>query len=164
MAAGIKETIEETARYKNHTVFFGFMSENTPGLEMPQLIIDLYKSINRAPTSKELIKRYYGEDVPSADFLIFSDRFSGLGPLPPLVSGPKTQMYYLPAPGFLAFNSITYRKILHDLLFILPLYSPGEYTDKCIADIETLENFYEHHKNTIIGTGKNIGEFVVADI
>jgi hypothetical protein len=164
MAVGINETIEKTARHKNHTVFFGFMSENTPGLEMPQLIIGLYKSTNRAPTSKELIKRYYGEDVSSADFLIFSDRFSGLGPLPPLVSGPKTQMYYLPVPGFMGFNTITYRKIIYDRLFIQPRQSVSEYSDDQLKNIEALDKFYQAQKDTIIGTGKTIGEFVVADI
>jgi hypothetical protein len=159
---GINQMVERTALYDNHTLFFGFMSENTPGMEMPQLIIDFYKNNNRAPIFREMVEIYYGESIPSADFLVFSDKLS-IRALPPLISTQHTQMYYLPVPGFLGLNTITFRKVLYDLLFYHPQDSIPEYTDNHLKNIESLDRFYQQHKNTIIGIKKNIGKFMDID-
>jgi hypothetical protein len=164
MAEGIKQTIKKTAKHDKHTVFFGFMSENTPGLEMPQLIIDFYKSNKRTPTPGEMIDIYYGEPVSSADFLILSDKLAGHGALPPFISIQNTRMYYLLVPGFLSLNSFTFRKILYDLLILRPLHSLPEYKENSLNNIESLEKFYQRYKSTVIGTGDQLGQFWVPDI
>lgn len=164
MIKGIQETIEKTANHNKHTLFFGFMSENTPDMGIPQLIINFYKSNNRPPTPGEMIEIYYGEPVPPADFFIFSDKISAQGTLPPFLANRKAKMYYLPVPGFLAFDALVYRKILYDLLFLQPWESIAEYSDDELDSIETLNRFYQSHKNTIIGTVKKIGKHRVPDI
>jgi hypothetical protein len=164
MAEGVRQMIEKTASHKKHTLFFGFMSRNTVGIEMPEQIIDFYKSHNRIPSHQEMIETYYGESVPEADFLIFSHKFSSPGVLPPLIVTPKTRMFYFPVPGFLAFNAIAYRKIIYDLNFIQLSQSHTAYTEEDLNYIESLERYYKQHKNKIIGTRKKIGKFLVPDI
>ena len=86
MEVGVRKTVEKTASHYNHVLYFGFMSENTPGLEMPQHIINFYKSEKRPPTPQEMIEMYYGEIITPADFILFSNKFSGQGALPPFIS------------------------------------------------------------------------------
>lgn len=160
---GINQMVERTALHDKHTLFFGFMSENTPGMEVPQLIIDFYKNNNRAPILQEMVEIYYRESIPPADFLLFSDKISTRA-LPPLISSQHTQMYYLPVPGFLGLNTTTFRKVLYDLLFFHPQDSIPEYTDNHLKNIENLDRFYQQHKNTIIGIKKNIGKFMDIDL
>jgi hypothetical protein len=162
-AKGIHQTIQKTASHDKHTLFFGFMSENTPGLEMPKYIIDFYKSHNRPPTSGEMLEIYYGETISPADFIIFSEKLSNRA-LPPFISNQRAIMYFLPIPGFLGLNALNYRRILYDLLYIQHQDSIPEYSDDDYNNIEPLNKFYQQHKNTIIGTGKRIGKFLIPDI
>lgn len=164
MVEGIRKRIEQTASQDKHILFFGFMAENTPGLEMPQLIIDFYKSVNRAPSPREMIEIYYGEPVAPADFFIMSGKLSDLGALPPLISSQKARMYYFLVPGFWGLNITNYRRILYDLMFGQPLHSPPEYNAQHPSNIETLDQFYQQHRNSIIGIGKRVGEFWVLNI
>lgn len=160
---GINQMVEKTAPHDKHILFFGFMSENTPGMEMPQLIIDFYKNNNRTPIPREMVEIYYGESIPPTDFLLLSDKLSTRA-LPPLISTQHTQIYYLPVPGFLGLNTTTFRKVLYDLLFFHPQDSIPEYTDNHLKNIESLDKFYQQHKNTVIGIKKNIGKFIDKDI
>jgi hypothetical protein len=163
MAEGIQQMIKKTASHDKHTIFFGFMSENTPGLEMPQRIINFFKSKNRTPTPEEMIEIYYGEHVPPADFFILSGRFS-FRALPPLISTQDAGIYYFPVPGFLGLNTSNYSKILYDLLFVQPTHMPAEYSLGEIEIIASLKDFFESHQNKIIGTSKKIGEFLVTSL
>lgn len=161
MVEGIRKMIEQTASQDKHILFFGFMAENTPGLEMPQIIIDFYKSTNRAPSPQEMIKIYYGEPVAPADFIITSEKLSGGGALPPLIAAQKAKTYLFPVPGFLAFNNENYKKILYDLLFFHPYESVPEYREINTQNIEELNNFYHRYKSVIIGTSERVGNFWV---
>lgn len=164
MEEGIRNVVEKTASHNNHILYFGFMSENTPGLEMPLPIINFYKSEKRPPTPQEMIKMYYGEIITQADFIIFSNKFSGHGALPPFISTQKAKMYFFPVPGFAALNNVIYRRILYDLLFTHSIHSPTEYSNDDLAGVESLSMFYHQHKNVIIGTDRPIGKFWVPDI
>ncbi len=163
MAEGIQQMIKKTASHDKHTIFFGFMSENTPGLEMPQKIIQFFRANNRPPIPEEMIESYYGEYISSADFIIFSDKLS-LRALPPLISTQNASMYYFPVPGFLGLNELNYRKILYDLLFIQPHKSIPAYPGNDSNYIKSLCSFYEFHQDIIIGTVKKRGNFLVPDL
>lgn len=162
MAESVRKAIDKTASYNEHTLFFGFMADNTPGMEMPQHIIDFYKSNKRPPTQQEMVNIYYGENVLPADFIIFSEKFS-LRALPPLISSQNAKMYYFPVPGFLGLNTFNYRKILYDLLFLQPKESIAGYSENSLKDAGALEEFYQRHTSTIIGVGMRIGEFWIPE-
>jgi len=159
MAEGIRQAEEKTAGHDKHTVFFGFMSDNTPGMEMPQQIIDFYKQHNRAPSLDEMITSYYGEKIPEADFYIFSDKIS-IRALPPLVPSKNTQAYLFPAPGFLGLNMNNFRRIIHDLLYFQNANSYPEYEENNLKEIDELNNYYRLQSKNIIGLRTKTGGFL----
>lgn len=161
MISGVKSAIERTSSNKEHTVFFGFMSENTPGLELPQMIVNFHKTHNKSPSPVELIESYYGESLPPADFYIMSGKISHRGSLPPFVTTPETKMYYFPVPGFMGLTIKNLKKIIHDLLFVQTQHPPAEYSAREMDSIDMLNTFFKDHKNTIIGTSAKVGEFWV---
>lgn len=163
MAEGIKKRIEETSGNDKHTIFFGFMSDNTPGMEMPAQIIDFYREHKRVPTHDDMIQMYYGEPLPPVDIVILSEKINSQRAFPPLLSLANARVYYLPVPGFLGFSEVTYRKILNDFLNN-PGSAPAEYPGGCLEDVHHLEQFYREHKDTVIGLRKKKGNFLVPDL
>lgn len=164
MAEGIKQTIEQTASHANHTVFFGFMSENTPGLEMPQQIINFYKTYGTTPSPGEMVKMYYGEPISPADFIIFSNKLSGHQVLPPFITTCKANAYFFPVPGFWGLTEKTFRLILYDMLFVQTGAAPAEYQEDVLYYIPELKRFYKEHQDNVIGTMKQIGQFCVSNL
>jgi hypothetical protein len=164
MLDGINRLVENTASHNHHTLFFGFVSDHTPGLEMPQHIIQFYQTHHRQPTQREILEIYYGEAVPDADFIILSSKLSGHGAFPPFISTRQARMYSFPVPGFLGLSKMNYRRIIYDLLFLQPLYHIPEYTPEYLENIEELNQFYQENKDKIFGTNKKIGKFNVLDI
>jgi hypothetical protein len=161
---GINRLVEKTASNNRHTLFFGFVSDHTPGLEMPQNIIKFYQNHHRTPTHREILEVYYGEAVSPADFIILSSKLSGHGAFPPFISTRQARMYYFPVPGFLGLSKMNYRRIIYDLLFLQTLYPIPEYTTEYLENIEELNQFYQENKDKIFGTNKKIGKFNVLDI
>jgi len=150
MKEGVRQLVEKTAHHNRHTLLFGFLSDNTPGFEMPQQIIDFSQVHHRAPNQEEMLTLYYGEPIPPADFIILSHKLS-LRPLPPLISLHTPRIYFFPAPGFLSLTVQNYRRLLYDIIFrdspLAPIDSPqAEQTS-----LDNLDKFYFSHKDTIIG-------------
>lgn len=160
----ITEIQKLTVKHKTHRLFYGFASPDRIGTGLTHLTIDFYKSYAREPTYDELVKMYYGEYIAPADFFIMSTKLAGLGALPPLIVGGETQLYFLAAPGIMALNKDTYRKILYDYLFCRPHKPHQNYTAEDSQDIETLRNYFMRQKSTVIGLGMNIGNFWVPNI
>jgi len=160
---GINGLVEKTAPHNRHTLFFGFVSDHTPGLEMPQHIIEFYQAHHRPPTQREMLEIFYGEVVPDADFIILSGKLSGHGAFPPFISTRRARMYYFPVPGFLGLSKMNYRRIVYDLLFMQTLHPIPEYTPEYLENIEELDQFYQENKDKIFGTNKKIGKFNVLD-
>jgi len=111
-----------------------------------------------------MVEEYYGEKVSPADFVIYSNKISGQAALPPLTVNRQTRMYYFPTPGFLALTPKTFRKILHDLLFCTTSNSIPEYAEENVKNIESLNSYYQNHKEIIVGTGNITGQIRVLDI
>jgi hypothetical protein len=164
MIDGINRLVEKTASQDKHGLFLGFLSDHTPGLEMPQHIIKFYQTHHRTPTQQEMLQIYYGEVVPDADFIILSGKLSGHGAFPPFISTRQARMYFSPVPGFLGLSKMNYRRIIYDLLFMQTLNPIPEYTPGYLENIEELNQFYQENKDKIFGTNKKIGKFNVLDI
>ena len=164
MVDGINRLVEKTESHNRHTLFFGFLSDHTPGLEMPQHIIKFYQAHHRPPTQQEMLEIYYGEVVPDADFIILSGKLSGHGAFPPFISTRQARMYYFQVPGFLGLSNMSYRRIIYDLLFFQTPSPIPEYTPEYLENIEELNQFYQENKDKIFGTNKKIGKFDVLDI
>lgn len=161
MEAGIRQAVEKTAANSPHTLFFGFMSDNTPGFEMPGQIIDFYNTHRRTPSQEEMLSLYYGQALPPADFLILSSKLS-LRALPPLISFQDTRLYFLPTPGFHSLTLDKYKKILHDLLFVQAFNPPALTTEDCLKHIDAIEDFLQKYQDTIIGIEEKMDNLMTA--
>lgn len=164
MVSGIDEATKKTAKHKSHTLFIGFVSNNTIDAKIAQHIIDFYKSTHRVPDYREMVEAYYGEFAEPVDFFISSTKIAGIHGFPPLLSSKRTRMYYFAAPFFMSFNACTLREILYDLLFLQSDESISEYDYNDIEYIDTLAEFYQNRKDKIIGIGKKIGRFWITEI
>lgn len=157
---GVQQASLKTADHTGPSVCFGFMSDNTPGFEMPERIIHFYRQHGRAPAREEIIREYYGTNLPDADFIIFSGKLSGHGALPPFIATQKAKAYYFPVPGFLGLTRAAYLKILYDLLYQRNIMCSSVPDDILDHDkiIQWCAGFYDSHKNRIIGIDDAPGE------
>lgn len=150
----IAEVQDYTERNTTHTIYIGIGGEPVVGDDTAKSAIQYYKNFHQEPSQEELINFMYGQSVAPADFFIMSTKLAGLGALPGLICGHDTKVYYLPAPGVIAFNKGTYRMILYDLLFRNPDTKFYRLSDE---ERKQLNSWYVGHSNQVLGTGKLIG-------
>lgn len=153
---GILEAVKRTASNAKHTLLFGFMADNTQGMEIPNQIVQFYLSYKRVPTQKEMIELYYGEDIPMVDFIILSNKLSGQGAFPPLVSTQKAKMYFLPVPGFEALDEKMFRRILFDLIYVQNINRLPEYEEDAVECVDELNELFSNCKQEVIGISKKM--------
>jgi hypothetical protein len=160
----IEEIKTQTSHHKTHTLFYGFLSNNTGGMESINLAVEFYKLHRRKPTYPEMKEMYYGENLPGADFFIMSTKIAGAGALPPFISSKKTEMYFLQAPGVIGLTWQAYRDILYDLLYCRPDGTIKKYGADDLKDIEVLKRYYFSDESIVLGPGKQVGKFWVPGI
>jgi hypothetical protein len=149
----INQTEKITKENSTHTLFIGIGGEPWVGWDAVLATTNYYKTYGNFPSDKQdLIKYMYGEYLPPANFVIFSGKPGGLGALPALISGKNTQIFYLPAPGVLSLNQTTYRKILHNQIYV----KKGGY-DISKEQLDELRTEYKSIIDTVVGLGQNVG-------
>ena len=164
----VKDLEKITSNNNKHKLFYGLACSNK--YEYPRLMdlaIDFYKNNNRYPTYKEKIEMYYGENVNEVDLFIRPTAIRDSDIQPPLISGNKTQMYFLVAPDNLSFNRDVFRNILYDFLFCRnSIFGSKTYQNEMIAksDLEEIKDFYLLNKSKVIGLGEKIGPFWIPQI
>jgi hypothetical protein len=151
MEKGILETVAKTAHHQEHTLFLGFMSDNTPGMELPGKIIKFYKTHGRIPTHEEMVTSYYGELVPQVDLLILSNKLSSQGAFPPLIANWDASVYYLPVPGFESLSEFTLREIIYDFFYVQNVESIDQYNELNLKNCDQINDFYRQNKNVVVG-------------
>jgi hypothetical protein len=155
----IDQVEEITKIYSAHTLYIGIGGEPWVGWDVAFATIRYFEKLGRHPIDKkELIEFMYGNILPPANFVVFSGKPGGLGALPSLISGKNTQIFYLPAPGVIALNQTTYRKILHNLLYV----KKGGYNLNQ-EKLEELRNKYKGMENIVVGLGQNVGSVWIPD-
>jgi undecaprenyl diphosphate synthase len=163
-----KDLEKITSNNTKHKLFYGLACSNK--YEYPRLMdlaIDFYKNNNRNPTYEEKIEMYYGEIVNEVDLFIRPTEIRDSDIQPPLISGNKTQMYFLVAPDKLSFNRDVYRYILYDFLFCRSnVFGSKTYQNEMIAksDLEKIKDYYLLNKSKVIGLGEKIGQFWIPQI
>lgn len=157
------EVRKKTSNNKSHKLFWGITASSRH--EIPRIIefaIEFYKKYNRKPEDSELLKLYYGDDIEDVDFLIRATELRDSDMQPPIISGVKTQMYFLVAPTLISFTKENYRKIIYDLIFCrTKVLGNRDYYFEDLKDIDTqaISQFYNVNKSSIIGLGGRIGKF-----
>lgn len=165
--AMLQEVERATGDHKPFTLYYGFFSSPYAVIELREKLEEYFQHTHQEPTREELIKMYYGESIPPADFFINSMRIGGLGALPPLLTGRETQIYTLPGPAVMGLNTDTFRKILYDLLYTRPKPPRDRKANlNCIEsnEIVQLQTYFQQNKNRVLGIGKKINGSWVLDI
>lgn len=158
------EWINETEKYTEgqqlHLLLYGIGESPIVGEEAAWSATQLYKQNHCSPSREELIRFYYGELLPSADFFIMTSKMSGMCALPNLLVDGDTEIYYLPT--MTGLNDETYRLILYDILFERSALRSG------IAEFDitpenraALRRSYEQLSHQIIGLGFSVGKIWV---
>jgi len=157
----ITKCIDRTSSFKARRLFFGIGSNDEIGADLMENGIKFFVRNGRIPTLTEQKEFYYSYNLPEADFFIVSSSLKAHG-IPPLICGKNTNFYFLPSPGVLGLNDITYRKIIYDILYcrsnINIDFSNLEFQR---LTIKNLYERYESEKTNVIGIGEKIGPFWV---
>lgn len=164
----VNEIEEITKRNKKHILYHGIACSNR--YEIPRLMdlsIDFFKEHSRYPNLNEKIQLYYTDPVGEVDFLIRATAIRDSDIQPPIISGRKTQMYFLVAPNHISFSKKIYKEILYDLLFCRDAkYGKKKYNNEDIgaSNLEYLKNYYHINKSKVIGLGEKVGPFWIPKI
>jgi undecaprenyl pyrophosphate synthase len=157
------EIQKSTKNNKTHKLFWGITASNR--YEIPRIMdlaVNYYIEHNKKPSDIELIKLYYGDIIDDVDFLIRAAEIRDSDMQPPIISGVKTQMYFLVAPAYISFTRENYRKIIYDLIFYRSeLLGKKNYDLNDIEniDIKSVSQYYKSNNDSIIGLGGKIGKF-----
>jgi undecaprenyl diphosphate synthase len=158
-----KEIEERTKNNTTHKLFHGLACSNFyEHRRLMDLAVDFYIENNRKPNEQEKIRLYFGDDMEDVDFLIRSTEIRDSDLQPPIISGRKTQMYFLVAPDHISFSQNVFREILYDLLYSrLPAFGKKEYKDIDYSEsnLKFIKEYYSLNKTKIFGIGKKIGPF-----
>lgn len=128
------------------------------------MAITYYKKTKKNPSLRKLKEIYYGVNLPEIGVFIRTNEIRVSGGFPPLLSGPRTQLYFPVSPGIISMNRKTIKKILYDYLFNRVL-SYGKHAHKPISSRESQEliRFYENNQEVTLGVGRRIGDVWVSD-
>lgn len=161
--AWIRATQERTSGYGSHRLYFAIGESPWLGQDIAEAGILFYQTTGRAPTWREQIHTYYGDDLPPADFFIMSSKLSGMGALPRFLINGDTEIYFLPAAGSLGLNARTFREILYDLVVLRSGLRRGDYVASMDSGLRTsLRTYYQQAEHAVIGLGQRIDGLWVA--
>jgi undecaprenyl diphosphate synthase len=164
----IKEVEDLTKNNTKHKLFHGIACSNRyEHLRLMDLAIDFYHKHKRKPTEKEKIQLYYRDVVDDVDFLIRATEIRDSDLQPPIISGKRTQMYFLVAPDFISFSEDVYKNILYDLLYCRSqVLGRKMYQRKDLENINLnyIKNYYLNNRSEVVGLGEKFGPFWVPEI
>lgn len=146
------EVFEQLAeRTQNHRQFrllygaFGHDATETVG----ELAIQYFQVHQKAPSKRELVEMYYGENIPPVSFFIGFDRFSSFDM--PLVATGAEDLYFTASPSFY-LNQTQLRIILYDHLYTRRIQEQ-DYEELTPEVIGRMRDFYSQNQNNTLGVG-----------
>jgi undecaprenyl diphosphate synthase len=168
IADWVKEVEDRTKNNNRYRIFHGIACSNR--YEHPRLMdlaVDFYIKEKRKPDEKEKIQLYYGDNIDDVDFLIRATEIRDSDLQPPIISGRRTQMYFLVAPDHVSFSTEVFREILYDLIYCrTSVFGKKVYkdTDPDENNINFMKKYYILNKSKVLGLGEKVGEFWVPQI
>jgi hypothetical protein len=148
---------------KHILIGIGFSTDRETEI-IANLAIDHFKETGKNPNREELVKRYFGYNVPAIDIFIRTNEVKMSGGLTPLLTQHDTQLYFPVAPGIMSLTENTIKSVLYDYLYSRVL-SHGMHEHSPITEFEAEEvsNFYERHQNEVLGLGRRVGDLWIHD-
>lgn len=155
--------INPKVHQKHILIGIGFSTDRETEI-IANLAIDHYKETGKNPTRNDLIKKYFGQDVPAIDIFIRTNEVKMSGGLTPLLTQHDTQLYFPVAPGIMSLTENTIKLILYDYLYSRVLsHGMHEHIPITEQEAEVVSNFYESHRSEVLGLGRRVGDIWIHD-
>lgn len=145
----IQEVTDATRTNSSRRLFFGvFADESTE--TVARLSVEHYLAEGAIPDKSALIRKYYGEDIPSVSMFIGFDKFSAFDM--PLLSTGEEDLYFSVSPSpYMTVRQL--RAILYDHVYLRRAPEP-DYTTLPAQELDWLRAYYREHKDSAFGVGK----------
>lgn len=148
---------------KNILIGIGFSTDRETEI-VADFAIDHYKETGNKPNQKDLIKKYFGMDVPQIDIFIRTNEVKPSGGLTPLLIQHDTQLYFPVSPGIMSLSENTLRKILYNYLYSRVLsHGMHEHSPITNKQAEIIKDFYDQHRDDVLGLGRRVGDMWIHD-
>ena len=143
------EVTEATKHNNGHRLYFGVFADEVTET-VARLAVEHYLAHGAVPDKQTLIRKYYGEEIPSVSLFIGFDKFSAFDM--PLVSTGNEDLYYSLSPSpYMTERQL--RTILYDHIYIRRIPEP-EYAKLAPEELNWLRDYYRQNKDSVLGTGK----------
>lgn len=146
---GMYEVMEATKHHTACRLYFGVFADNLTEI-ISRLSVEHYLAEGSIPDKHTLIRKYYGEDLPSVSIFIGFDQFSAFDM--PLLSTGDEDLYFSVSPSpYMTQHQL--RAILYDHLYTRTAPAP-DYTELSEAELDELRDYYRKNKDRALGVGK----------
>ena len=145
----IYEVMDDTKNNTGHNLFFGVFADDAANT-IARLSVEHYLAHNAIPDKNTLIRKYYGDDVPSVSLFIGFDKFSMFDM--PLVTTGNEDLYFSMSPSpYMTERQL--RAILYDHIYVRRVPEP-DYTKMSAEELSWLREYYRNNKDHAFGVGK----------
>ena len=145
----IYEVTEATKQNTERRLFFGVFADEVTET-IARLSVEHYLAQGSIPDTAALIRKYYGEDMPSVSLFIGFDKFSVFD-MPLLATGEEDLYFSLSPSPYMTERQL--RAILYDHIFVRRIPEPN-YTKLSKDELSWLREYYTKHKDYAFGVGK----------
>ncbi|MEP6894440.1 MAG: hypothetical protein ABI986_02415 [Chloroflexota bacterium] len=143
------ELTEATKNNKAVNLYFGVFADEVTET-IARLSVEHYLAQGSVPDKETLVRKYYGEDLPSVSLFIGFDKFSVFDM--PLLSTGAEDLYFAVSPSpYMTEHQL--RAILYDHMYVRPVPEP-DYTKLPSEELDWLRDYYRHNKDYVFGVGK----------
>jgi tuberculosinol/isotuberculosinol synthase len=141
--------MDDTKNNTGHNLFFGVFADDAANT-IARLSVEHYLAHNAIPDKNTLIRKYYGDDVPSVSLFIGFDKFSMFDM--PLVTTGNEDLYFSMSPSpYMTERQL--RAILYDHIYVRRVPEP-DYTKMSAEELSWLREYYRNNKDHAFGVGK----------
>lgn len=145
----IYEVMDNTKNNTQYNLFFGVFADDAADT-VARLSVEHYLAHNSIPDKNTLIRKYYGDDVPSVSLFIGFDKFSMFDM--PLVTTGNEDLYFSMSPSpYMTERQL--RAILYDHIYVRRVPEP-DYTKMTSEELDWLREYYRNNKDYAYGVGK----------
>lgn len=148
----MERVTRETAGNAPYRLFLGLFADD-PWEQIAGMIVEHYRRHGAPPSHAELVRAYYGEDVPPVTLFLGFDR-PAVYDYPLLATGQES-LYFTCSPSPY-LDTPTLRRILYDCLYNRRTPEPA-WDTLSENDMDFLRDYYRENTGQVLGVGKVIG-------
>lgn len=143
------EVMDATKNNKSRRLYFGVFADEVTDT-IARFSVEHYLAHGAVPDKGTLIRKYYGEDLPSVSLFIGFDKFSVFDM--PLLATGEEDLYFSVSPSpYMTERQL--RAILYDHIYIRRTPEP-DYTQMGKEERDWLREYYRTNKDFAFGVGK----------